>query len=164
MLVIRRISPNNLIASNFTHSLGRYRYRVFFDTNVLAYLHDKGSPEKRHVVRELLSSWFPTGKMVVSTQVLQELYVVLTKKLKPPVPPGEALEELERLNLGAKTVVVTPELIFRAVRIHAENAISFWDALIVSAASYGGCKVIFTEDLNPGQVIEGVRVENPFVR
>ena len=64
------------------------RYRVFFDTNVLAYLHDKGSPEKRHVVRELLSSWFPTGKMVVSTQVLQELYVVLTKKLRPPVPPG----------------------------------------------------------------------------
>ena len=139
-------------------------YRAFFDTNVLAYLHDESSPEKRRIARELLSSWFPAGRTVVSTQVLQEFYVVLTGKLSPPVPSGEALEELRKLNLGAKTVVVTPELVFEAVRIHMENDISFWDALIVSAAAYSGCKVIFTEDLNPGQVIEGVRVENPFMR
>ena len=60
-------------------------------------------------------------------------------------------------------MVVTPEMVFDAVRVHREVSISFWDALIVSAAAYGGCKVLFTEDLNPGQVIEGVRVENPFL-
>jgi len=138
-------------------------YRAFFDTNVLAYIHDEDSPKKRRFARELLASWFPTGRMVISTQVLQELFVVLTRKLSPPVPSGVALKELEHLNLGARTVVVTPEMVFDAVRVHREVSISFWDALIVSAAAYGGCKVLFTEDLNPGQVIEGVRVENPFL-
>lgn len=139
-------------------------YKAFFDTNILAYLHDEDSPGKRRIARELLSSWFPTGRMVISTQVLQELYVVLTRKLRPPVPSGEALEELERFNMGAKTVGVTPELVFEAVRIQIENGISFWDALIVSAAAHSGCRVIFTEGLNPEQVIERVRVENPFMR
>ncbi len=93
-------------------------YRAFFDTNILAYIHDEGSPQKRRFARELLASWFPTGRMVISTQVLQELFVVLTKKLSPPVPSGDALKELEHLNLGAKTVVVTPEIVFKAVRVH----------------------------------------------
>ena len=137
-------------------------YRVFFDTNVLVYLHDKKNPAKRGIARELLLHWFPTGRMVVSTQVLQELYVVLTKKLIPAMPPEEALEELKKLSLGAKTVSISPDMVFDAIRTHLENGISFWDALIVTAAAYGGCKVLFTEDLNHGQTINGVKIENPF--
>ncbi|GAB6886537.1 PIN domain-containing protein [Desulfothermus okinawensis JCM 13304] len=138
-------------------------YRAFFDTNILVYLHDEGSPEKRSIAKELVSMWFPTGKMVVSTQVYQELYVVLTKKLRPPLSSHIALEELKKLNLGVRTVVIIPPLIFEAITIQKENKISFWDALIVSAAIYGRCKVIFTEDLNHGQIIKGVKIENPFL-
>lgn len=72
----------------------RIGYKAFFDSNVVAYLHDANSPKKREIARGLLSSWFPTGRMIISTQVIQELYVVLTGKLKPPVPHNEALEEL----------------------------------------------------------------------
>ena len=140
----------------------RTGYRAFFDTNIFAYLHDEENPEKRQIAKELLSRWFPTGRMVISTQVLQELYVVLTRKLSPPLSSEDALDEVKKLDMGARTVVVKPSMVFDAVRIHRENNISFWDALIVSSAVHGGCKVIFTEDLNHGQVIEGVRIENPF--
>ena len=136
-------------------------YKTFFDTNILAYAFDKSNPGKNDQAKKLISQWMPTGRMVISTQVLQELFVVLTKKLEPRLSPDNAAEVIESL-LSLEINIVETDTIFKAIKVSKENTISFWDALIISSASDSGCKIIFTEDLNRGQIISGVKIENPF--
>jgi len=136
-------------------------FKAFFDTNIFAYAFDRSNPEKKEKARALISQWMPFGNMVISTQVLQELFVVLTRKLKPGLSTSEAEEVLKSL-LPLEVKIIDPEMIFQAIQILKEHSISFWDALIVAAAVSSRCKVVFTEDLNPGQIIADVRIENPF--
>jgi len=136
-------------------------FKAFFDTNIFAYAFDRSNPEKKEKARALISQWMPSGNMVISTQVLQELFAVLTRKLKPGLSTSEAEEVLKSL-LPLEIKIIDPEMIFQAIQILKEHNISFWDALIIAAAVSSRCKVVFTEDLNPGQIIAGVRIENPF--
>ena len=95
---------------------------------------------------------------VISTQVLQEFYVAATAKLgADPLLVKDILRSLERLE----TVVVSPMLIKEAIDCSLINRLSFWDALIVVTAESAHCEILWTEDLNHGQVIRGVRIENP---
>ena len=136
-------------------------YKVFFDTNILTYAFDQDSPEKNEQAKELISQWMPTGRMVISTQVLQELFVILTKKLEPGLSPDNAAEVIESL-LSLEIDVVETDTILEAIRVSKENTISFWDALIISSAFDSKCRVLFTEDLNREQIISNVKIENPF--
>jgi predicted nucleic acid-binding protein len=135
--------------------------KAFFDTNVLAYEFDEGESEKRTVAVELINKWRPSGHMIISTQVLQELYVVLTQRLRPALKE-EVAEEVIRNYSKLDVVVIEPALILKGIGIKRRYKISFWDALIVAAASYVGCKVLFTEDLSHGMKIAGVEIVNPF--
>ena len=136
-------------------------YKAFFDTNVLAYGFDKSIPEKQKIAQELVREWFPSRKMVISTQVLQELFVVLTRRLKPGLPAEKArkiIEDFSKIEIS----LIEPKTILKAIDISQKHKISFWDALIVNSALEAGCRVLFTEDLNHGQKIEGVKIVNPF--
>jgi predicted nucleic acid-binding protein len=97
---------------------------------------------------------------VISTQVMQEFYVTATKKLKV-----DALIVKDILHSFShfEVVLILPEIIDRAIDCQVLNKISFWDALIVSAAQSACCEKIWTEDLNPGQIFQGVKVENPLI-
>ncbi|RLD96489.1 MAG: PIN domain nuclease [Aquificota bacterium] len=90
-----------------------------------------------------------------------EFYVVVTRKIPKPLEPGRAREIVESL-LYWDMVVNDPEAVLEAIDLSEKHRLSFWDALVVQAAVVAGAEVLFSEDLNPGQVIEGVRVENPF--
>jgi predicted nucleic acid-binding protein len=133
--------------------------RVFFDTNVLAYTHQATDARKQEVATSLLRSNWSNG--CISTQVLQELYVVITRKFKlAPSVARVSLRHLEQLQI----VVNTPDLIQDAISISELDQISFYDGLIVSAARSANCSILFTEDLNPGQRVAGVEIVNPFGR
>jgi predicted nucleic acid-binding protein len=133
--------------------------KVFIDTNVLVYAQDSGQLRKRARSRALIEELVHSGDGVISTQVLQEFYVASTRKLG--VTPLAAKAVLK--TFGAfETVQVSPELIQEAVDCSILNELSFWDALIIAAASAAGCVVLYSEDLNTGQTILGVKVENPF--
>ena len=136
-------------------------YKIFFDTNILAYAFDESSPERSEQAKELISQWMPTGRLVISTQVLQELFVVLTKKLEPRLSADNAVAVIESL-LSLEINVVETDIILEAIKVSKENTISFWNALIISSASGSRCRVLFTEDLNRRQIISGVKIENPF--
>ena len=136
------------------------KVKAFFDTNILAYAFDQRSPEKRKKAKDLIALWMPSGDMVISTQVLQELFVVLTRKFAPAISLDNAKKVPETFS-PVETIKIDREKIFKAIEIVKESSISFWDGLIVSAAVFARCKVIFTEDLNSGEVIAGVKVENP---
>jgi predicted nucleic acid-binding protein len=136
--------------------------RSFFDTNVLIYLFDDSVPEKKARAQEVLSEEVEAGRAVLSTQVLQEFYVSVTHKLAEPLPPDVAeaqVEDFARLPL----VRVDEAIILAAIERHRSMSLSFWDVLILEAALRCGAARLLTEDLQHGQKIEGLRVENPFL-
>ena len=132
--------------------------KVFIDTNILVYAMDKFHPEKQSYCRDLLNSLNVKLRGVISTQVMQEFYVTATKKLgAKPLVVKDLLNTFERFE----TVLITPEIIKEAVDCSILNRLSFWDSLIVSAAESANCERLWTEDLNHGQIIRGVCIENP---
>ena len=136
--------------------------RSFFDTNVLLYLFDNGEPDKKAAAQELIEKEVEADRASLSTQVLQEFYVNVTRKLAFPLSPEEAgarVRDLSRLPL----VQVDVPLILAAIARSQPMSFSLWDALIVEAALRAGADRLLTEDLQHGQVIEGMRVENPFL-
>lgn len=134
--------------------------RAFLDTNVLVYAHDARDAGKRHIARDLLVGRDP-ATLALSTQVLQEFYATVTRRLTPAVP-GELAREAVRQLGDLRLVRPNAAMIIEAGLTSETAQISFWDALIVRAAVVGGCDRILTEDLNAGQTIDGVLIENPF--
>ena len=136
--------------------------RSFFDTNVLVYLFDNSEPEKKARAQEVFEREAETGRAALSTQVLQEFYVNVTRKLRTPLPI-EVAEERVRDFSGRPLVLVGAPLILAAIARSRRLGFSFWDALILEAALSAGADRLLTEDLQHGQVIEGLTVENPFL-
>lgn len=133
--------------------------RVFFDTNVLLYADDADAGARRHIAQQHLEGALRDGTAVLSTQVLQEYFVVSTRKLGVPAEMArQKIELLATMDL----IHVGLELILGAIDLHRLHGISFWDALIVKAASAAGCRRLLSEDLHHGQKLDGVLVENPF--
>jgi predicted nucleic acid-binding protein len=135
--------------------------RVFIDTNVLTYLFDSAEGDKQKRAERVLAE--ETREVFVSTQVLQELYVSLTKG-KSPITTSDVAEQAVREASKYSVVHIDPALVFSAIEVARKHKISFWDALIVGAAARAECGAVLSEDLNAGQIIEGVHVENPFAR
>ena len=135
--------------------------RTFVDTNVLLYAHDGSETEKQPIARALLKRLWAARTGVVSTQVLQEFYVVATRKFDPPIARAEA-RELVALYAAWPVIQVDVELILDAAALEERETLSFWDALIVEAARRAGAVQLLSEDLQGGRRIAGIVLENPF--
>ena len=135
---------------------------TFVDTNVLIYAHDSSDPGKQAVAQEILKRLWTDGTGTLSTQVLQELYVVATSRQKLAMSPQEARDLVETYSAWP-IIVVEPALILTASRLVEQHQLSFWDALIVEAARVAGAETLLTEDLQHGREFDGVRVANPFI-
>ena len=135
--------------------------RAFLDTNVLVYLFDAGEPTKQAVAREIFERQGLDLELFLSTQVLQEFFVNITRKLSTPLSAEDAFRALSYLT-EFPTVQVDVPLVLVAARLSHQHRISFWDALILEAAASSGCSTVFTEDLQDGWEVRGLRVENPF--
>ncbi len=133
--------------------------RSFLDTNVLVYSDDHGSPEKRVRSLELMERTQAAGSVVVSTQVMQEYFVTVTRKLGMAVTTARTkVEILSRYDV----VRIQPDDILAAVDLNRLHDVSFWDALIVRCAMRGGCSVLYTEDMQAGRWFGSLEVVNPF--
>jgi predicted nucleic acid-binding protein len=133
---------------------------VFLDTNVLLYSLDlhAGEGSKRAVAQGLLTR----RDAVLSVQVLQEFYVQATHARRPrPLTHAEAAGLMRTWRRFA-IVENTAKVLDAGLAICAGAKLSLWDALIIAAAATAGCEALLTEDLNAGQTIAGVRIENPF--
>jgi predicted nucleic acid-binding protein len=131
---------------------------VFVDTNVLVYLFDQGEPGKRAIAKEIFRQY---QRIWLSTQVLQEFFVVVTRKLERPLAPDRALQSVQHL-LAYPTAVITPALVIAGIRRSIDSQLSLWDALIVETALSEGAGLLITEDLQDGWQIGAMRVWNPF--
>jgi predicted nucleic acid-binding protein len=133
--------------------------RAFIDTNLLIYAEDLDAGRKNRIAQQVLGGLISTRTGVISTQVLQEYFVVATRKLG--VSPDSARRKIDLLATIDLVQVDLP-MILGAIDLLRLHSLSFWDALILRSAVAAGCTTLLTEDLQHGQVIEGIRVENPF--
>ena len=136
--------------------------KVFVDTNILVYAHDLDAGNKHDQAAEIVSQLWESRNGVLSTQVLQEFYVTLTRKVSSTLSKLEARKLVQKYSHW-HLVLNDLSIILQASEIEESNNISFWDALIVSAAYSQNVPTILTEDLNHEQIIEGIFIRNPFI-
>jgi predicted nucleic acid-binding protein len=134
---------------------------AFVDSNVLVYAVSTDEPTKQRRAREIVARGFAEGCFAISTQVMLEVYVNVTRKAKIGLPLREAYEYVRALAEWP-VVEMSPELVLSALGLAQRAKISPWDAAILEAARKSGCIKVLSEDLGDGQVYEGIAVEDPF--
>jgi predicted nucleic acid-binding protein len=134
--------------------------RAFLDTNILFYCDDSASPAKQVRALKLVLDHQRRNTGVVSLQVLQEYFVNVTRKLGV-----DAMLARQKIEIYRRFYVVEPSVsdILAAIDLHRLHTLSYWDAMIVHCAKQAGCREVFSEDMQHGQVIDGVRIVNPFL-
>jgi predicted nucleic acid-binding protein len=133
--------------------------KIFLDTNILLYTLDENDKDKQKYARKIVQNVTKQNTSVISTQILQEFYVASTSKLGvAPLLAKSIVHSFENMEV----VLIDPYLIREAIDASILNQISFWDSLVVVAAESAKCETLYTEDLNAGQIIRGVKIENPF--
>ena len=135
--------------------------KVFVDTNILIYAHDLDAGAKHDAAFSLLTHIWEEETGVISTQVIQEFYVNVTRKIPNPLSPVQARSIISNYFFW-HVESIEPRTILSASEIEEKYVLSFWDSLIVAAAFQSKTDKILTEDLNHGQIIEGILIENPF--
>jgi predicted nucleic acid-binding protein len=135
--------------------------REFVDANVLVYAFDASAGDKQAQAATLLARLWDAGTGTLSVQVLQEFFVIVTGKVPRPLSAHDAADRIREFTAwpifspGARDVLA-------AITLKQETKLSFRDAMVVHAAIEFGCETLWSEDLNDGQIIRGVRVRNPF--
>lgn len=135
--------------------------KVFFDTNILVYLQDSRDRQKQKRARDLFSQYTDDKHAVISTQVLQEFSNVCIRKLNQNKMIVKQI--VHALWTNTPTVQINPLLIESAIEITSQTNFSLFDSLIIASAAAAGCSVLYTEDMNNGQTVNGVRIVNPFL-
>ena len=133
----------------------------FVDANVLVYAFDASAAAKQAAAERLLSRLWDTGTGCLSIQVLQEFFVTVTRKVAQPLSIDEAADRIREFATW-KIFAPTEDDVLAAIALQKQAVLNFWDAMVVEAAAESGCDVLWTEDLNDGQLLRGVRIRNPF--
>ena len=133
--------------------------RVFFDTNILIYADDADAGAKRERAQQVIEAALNNGNGVLSTQVLQEYFVVATRKLGMS---AEIAQQKVEILATMTVIVVDVEHVVEAIKLHRLYGFSFWDCLVLRCAKAAGCPRLLSEDMQHGRAIEGVTIENPF--
>ncbi len=133
----------------------------FFDTNILVYAYDSHLPDKQQKAQNIVLSGVREGNGVLSTQVLGEFFMVVTKKINKPLSVSDARDIIKYMG-RMKVQEIDVLIVERALDTLEQYKISYWDALIIAAAERARCKRILSEDLNAGQIYHGIEITNPF--
>lgn len=136
--------------------------RVLVDTNVLVYAYDRSEPEKQRRALEVLDPLVISGAGAISTQVLAEFFVAVTREIAAPLSISDAYERVKNYLHSWTVLDVTGMIVLEAARGVRDHQFGFWDAQIWATARLNQIPVVFSEDFNVGQITEGVRFVNPF--
>ncbi|ABS61566.1 MULTISPECIES: PIN domain-containing protein [Fervidobacterium] len=135
----------------------------FVDTNILVYAYDESAGQKHITAKRILENLWKKGNGALSTQVFQEFFVVVTKKVKNPLDYNTAAQIISDLSFW-KVYTIEVSDILEAIKISQRYKISFWDSLIICSAKNLGCSILWSEDLNSGQYFGKLKVLNPFLQ
>jgi len=137
--------------------------RFFLDTNIFAYTFDTKAPAKARRAVQMIRQAADTGNGVVSYQVVQEFFNLAFRRFQHPMNVAEAEQYLITVFRPLLAVHSSPVLYVEAMRIAGRYRLSWYDCIIVAAALQSECSVLYSEDLQHGQEIESLLIENPFL-
>ena len=132
------------------------------DTNVLVYAYDRAEPAKQRRAFHVLDQLANSSRGALSVQVLSEAFVALTRRIKAPLRPEEAYQRLQNYQQAWLVFDLTGLIALEGARGVVEHKLNFWDSLIWATARLNQVGLVLSEDFTDGQVLEGVRFENPF--
>ncbi|WP_454061085.1 PIN domain-containing protein [Candidatus Nitrospira salsa] len=136
--------------------------KFFLDTNIVVYTFDVRAPKKKERAKELVEQALRTHEGVVSTQVVQEFLNVATTKFTIPLKLSDAQQYLQDVLSPLCSVFPSIDLYRHALSLQQDTQYSFYDALIICGALQAGCEALYSEDLQHGQKIRGLKILNPF--
>ncbi len=132
----------------------------FLDSNVIIYIFDRSAPDKSQRARELVYGLLQDGTGCISYQVVQETLNVVGRILGPE--SDEVSQLLDEILLPLWQIDPSESLYRSGLQIQARYGFSFYDSLMVAAALEAGCTILYSEDMQDGQRIEGLTIRNPF--
>ena len=150
------------MAQSAGHGMNSMEDRIFVDTNILVYAHDVSAGIKHSTAKSLILELWKSKSGCLSIQVMQEFYVSVTQKVPHPMDYIAAIGIIRDLSYWKVHEPKVDDVLY-AVDIQQRYHISFWDAMILQSALQLECSMIWSEDLNPGQVYESVKLMNPFL-
>ncbi len=136
--------------------------KIFVDSNILIYAHDSDAGGRQRRAAAALAQLWDLRAGCLSTQVLQEFYVNVTQKIKSPLPKSAAREVVRNYAPWVHSLI-TPATVLRASDIGETWLLSFWDSMILAAAEQSAAAQLFSEDLNHGAIIAGIKIVNPLL-
>ena len=136
---------------------------VFVDSNILIYAEDGASPAKQAVALQWIERLWRARIGRISTQVLNEFYVNVTRKLKPPMPQGDARATVRRFAAGWNPWQIDQATVETAWAMEARHGLQYWDCLVLAAAQHSGCALVLSEDMRHEGRYGAVQVINPFM-
>lgn len=136
--------------------------RILLDTNVLIYFYDHRSPEKQQQARLIIERLSALKIGFISAQNMAEFVSATLRKLKPPFTPAEALNETNLLGASFQVFDLTQQIVLEAVRGVRDYQLSYYDAQIWATARLNQISIVYSEDFQDGQILEGVKFANPF--
>ena len=134
----------------------------FLDTNILVYSFDAATPARQDKAQTLIAQALETDNGCISYQVVQEFLNVAIRKFPAPMPPATVRRYLAGVLMPLCRVFANGALYERALDVHERWRYAWYDALIIASALEAGCAVLYSEDLQDGQVIESLTIRNPF--
>lgn len=136
--------------------------KVFLDTNIIIYAYDISAGSKHEIARKIIIDLWESALGIISTQVLQEFFIIVTRKIPKPLDISSAKKIIENL-LVWDVIINDGESILDAIDIQTKYNYTFWDSMIIQSAIRGGAELLLTEDLAEGKKVNGVMIKNPFV-
>jgi len=136
--------------------------KTFIDSNLIIYAYDISAGKKHEVASKIILDLWNSELGVLSTQVLQKFFVNITQKIPKPLNVKSARDIINDL-LKWEIVINNGDSIVNAIEIQLRYKYSFWDSLILEAAISSGTTILLSEDFSDGQIVEGVKIKNPFV-
>ena len=136
---------------------------VFVDTKVLIYAEDGAEADKQHRALDWIERLWRARSGRLSTQVLNEFYVNVTRKLKPAMPQGDARARVRRYAAGWNPWQIDHATVETAWAMEARHGLQYWDCLVLAAAQHSGCTLVLSEDMQHEGRYGAVQVINPFL-
>lgn len=133
------------------------------DTNILVYCFEASQPEKKDISLALVSTALDNGKGIISLQVVQEFLNVSTRKFSQPIIAMDARLYLEKVIQPLCYVFPVIEIYHSSLKIQQQSGYSFYDSHTIAAALAGACNILYSEDLQQSQLIDGMKIINPYI-
>ena len=137
--------------------------KFFLDTNIFIYSFDEGAPEKRDRSRQLINLALQSGNGSISILVMQEFLNAATRKFSTPMTLKDSQRYLRQVLNPLCQVYTDLPLLENGLNIQDETGYSFYDSLILAAAIKANCAVLYSEDLQHGQIVQGINIANPYL-